>query len=394
MTALRTALLGLALALLVPAGAGASTTTLVYEEPLPLLDIPAAYALVVAGQPGEANRIVVEAADDGGYTVTDTGAPLEAREGCAAVGPNSARCPATRPVGDHSVFVDGRGADDQIGVRALPATTAVELRGGGGADLLSGGDGHDLLAGGGGADGLVGGAGFDTLDGGGGNDVLDGSSGRDRISYQRRRAPVIVDLAAGTGGEEGERDTLVSVEKAVGGLGGDRLLGSSGDDILVGGEGDARDRVRGRAGNDVVIGRRAHGGRGDDSVDARRLSCGKGLDTLYRGIHQAPGPFARECERLVAIFVVVQPQPLRVTRRRAVFGVRCHGARRCRGALTLRDRRGILGRARFSMRLADDSARLQRVRIPLDRRPARRVGTLRIDGPRAYHRSTLRTRLR
>ena len=57
------------------AQAHAATASLVYEEPLPELDIPAAYALTVEGARGAANRIAV-GERDGGFTVTSASGPL------------------------------------------------------------------------------------------------------------------------------------------------------------------------------------------------------------------------------------------------------------------------------------------------------------------------------
>jgi len=379
--------LAIALALAGAPAAAASSATLVYEAPIPELEIDAAYALAVQAGDGEANRITVRLGD-GAYVVTDTGAPLRPREGCVPVSAGEVRCAMTLAVGDRSVFVDAGDGDDQVALRDLGADTVTEVRGGPGRDLLFGGDGHDLLLGGAGDDGLLGGGGFDRLDGGAGDDV------RDRVSYQRRRRPVTVDLAEGTGGARGERDLLIEVEEVVGGRAADVLRGSAGADTLIGGEGPARDRAHGRGGDDVVIAYQARGGAGNDSVDGRHVACGRGFDALYRGTHRAPGPFPRDCEQLVAVFAVLRPHPLRASRRTVVFGVRCHDRDRCRGALRLRDRRGVLGQRRFDIRRGSDPAALHRVRIRLSRRPVRRVGTLRIDGVRAYQRSSFRVRLR
>ena len=62
----------------------------------------------------------------------------------------------------------------------------------------------------------------------------------------------------------------------------DVIRGTTGNDTLVGGEGNARDRLVGRGGDDGLIGYRAIGGRGDDVLDAQRLSCGRGTDSIFR----------------------------------------------------------------------------------------------------------------
>ena len=372
------------------AATSAATATLAYESPLRALDIPAAYALTIrAGS--AANRISV--AESGGeYVITDRAAPLQAGKGCVAVRAWAVRCPTPRSVGDRSLFVDAAGGNDHIWLRSLPGGTLAEARGGRGNDLIYGGSGNDRLLGGPGTDGLSGGIGIDLLEGGSGDDVLHGGRGRDAVSYQGRSDSVAVDLAQGTGGGRGERDRLLDVEGVIGSSAADTIRGTSGADTLVGGEGRARDRLRGRAGNDGLIGYRAVGGRGDDVLDARRPSCGDGEDTIFRRTHTAPGPFPSACERIVAIFVVLRPQPVRSTRRAAVFAVRCEKPGPCRGGLELRDHRGTIGHAKFSLRGGGESVALHRVRVPLER-PAD-VATLRITGVRAYQLSTFRVRLR
>ena len=381
-----------AAALILPGGAWAATVELVYEEPIPGI-AESAYALSVVAARGEANRITVASNSDA-FAVTDAGAPLTAGDGCQEVPRGGVRCPTPQPARDRSVFLDGGDGGDRLALGPQLTGTATEVRGGSGADLVFGGAEHDLLFGGAGADGLVGGTGFDELDGGPGGDVLYGGPGTDTASYQQRRTPVQVDLAAGTGGGSGEGDTLGEIEEVVGGRGADDLRGSSEPDALLGGEGPGRDRADGRGGDDVVIAHRAIGGPGDDSVDGRSLSCGAGQDAVYRGRHKAPGPFPRPCEFVVAVFLVLRAQPVATARRAVTFAVRCNGPMGCRGALELRDGRGRLGRARFTVRRGRDPARLKRVVIRLARSPTRRVVTLRISGMRAYQRSSFKTAVR
>lgn len=390
---MRTVLLALlVLAVAGTAPAGAATVTLSYEPPVPGLEPDAAYGLAVMDRAGEANQLWVRA-DAGAYTVTDFAVPLKPGEGCEALSANEARCPMTEPADQHSVFVDGGDGHDRIVLGSLHYWTDTELHGGAGNDQLLGGSGHELLFGGPGDDAIGGGSGFDKLDGGPGDDVLVGGDGFDRASYQSRRRPVVVDMAAGTGGERGERDTLRELEEVVGGRAADRLFGDSGPNTLVGGEGHARDVLRGRGGDDVLVGYRGIGGPGDDSLDVQSPSCGSGADALYRGLFKTRGPFPRACETVLGVFIVLKPDPVRRSRRRMDFAVRCRGER-CKGRLRLADRRGKLGSAHFSFERATDDFTMRRVRIRLSRRPSGRVGTLRISGQRAYHRDRLRTRLR
>ena len=376
------------------AGANATTANLVYEPPIRELDIPAAYALSVEAGSGQSNGIVV-AEDAGGYTVaTDAGATLQPGLGCEAATPSEVRCPTPLAVGDRSAFVDAGDGADQVSVGGLDPATLAEARGAGGRDVIFGGAGDDFLLGGGGRDALVGGVGIDLLDGGSGDDVLHGGPDRDAVTYQPRSRPVTVDLAQGVGGRRRERDAITDVEGVIGSSAADVIRGTSGNDTLVGGEGSARDRLEGRGGDDGLIGYRAAGGRGDDVLDAHRLSCGGGADTIFRRTHSPPGPFSRTCERLIAIFVVVRPDPIRSARRAVVFGVRCERPGRCRGALELRDSGGVIGRRKFSLRRGADSVALQEVRIPLERRAEERVTSLHISGVRAYQSSSFRVRLR
>ena len=94
-----------------------------------------------------------------------------------------------------------------------------------------------------------------------------------------------------------------------GGTGGDRLIGSTGDDILTGGTGgdviqgsDGRDRLDGQAGRDTLKGGGGQdwldgaGGRdafaaggGNDRIDSsgqvlERVNCGAGLDKVKGGV--------------------------------------------------------------------------------------------------------------
>ena len=105
-----------------------------------------------------------------------------------------------------------------------------KLTGDDGVNLLTGGQGDDTLAGGGGVDQLVGGGGSDTAD------------------FASATAAVLVNLGAGTGGD----DTLTSIENAAGSAMDDTLIGSAGANRLVGQGGD--DTLRGGDGADVLVG--------------------------------------------------------------------------------------------------------------------------------------------
>jgi hemolysin type calcium-binding protein len=376
------------------AAATAGMATLDYEKPLPELEIGAAYALAVEAARGQRSRIAV-GEDADGYTVIDNGAPLLPGSGCSAVTAHTVRCATPRAAEDRSVFVDAGNGTDHVALPGLRLRTAAEVRGGGDADVIFGSAGADVLSGGGGGDILVGGTGIDLLDGGGGNDVIAGGPDRDAVTYQRRSQPLTVDLAGETGGARGEHDRLYGIESVIGGRAADEIRGTRGSDTLVGGEGAAHDRLVGRGGADGLIGYRAIGGRGADVLDAHRLGCGRGRDVIFRRTHSPRGPFPRTCERLIAIFVVLRPQPIRTSRHRAIFGVRCFRIGTCRGALELRDRKGVIGvigRRHFELRRRGESDRLHEVRIRLRRHP--RAATLRVTGVRAFQTSSFAVTLR
>jgi len=131
-------------------------------------------------------------------------------------------------------------------------------------ERLIGSDYNDSLGGSSGTDLLAGGSGNDTLDGAAGNDTLDGDAGTDTASYASATIGVTVSLAltsaqntvgAGT-------DTLISIEKLIGGSSNDSLTGSIGNNSISGG-----------AGNDTL-----DGGVGNDS-----LAGGAGIDTFVIG---------------------------------------------------------------------------------------------------------------
>ena len=172
----------------------------------------------------------------------------------------------------------GEGGDDKLhGERG-----SDRLFGGGGRDSLFGETGNDLLDGGAGdGDRVNAGPGDDTLDGGPGDfDVLVGGPGNDRIdggpgahdvaSYAGTGGAVTIDLQGQTvTGAEGER--MRGIEDAVGGSGGDTLIGDPGTvNRLDGGPG--ADRLIAAGPGDL-----AFGGPGSDECGggfAAETSCG------------------------------------------------------------------------------------------------------------------------
>ncbi len=103
--------------------------------------------------------------------------------------------------------------------------------------------------------------GNETLNSTTANNILDGGPGIDTASFSTATAaqPLVIDLQAGTATGHGT-DTLISIEKVIGGAGNDQIAGSVADETLNGGAGD--DVLDGRAGDDTLI-----GGLGNDTID-------------------------------------------------------------------------------------------------------------------------------
>ena len=170
------------------------------------------------------------------------------------------------------------------------------LNGDGGHDTMRGENGHDRLHGGTGNDNLRGGNGDDTLTGSTGNDTIYGDSGRDvAIMEVSQRSVSSVRLLSGgrievtssrgvdiySGIEEFRfTDATLSTSEAANLRYGLTLKGTSGANVLIGGNG--HDSLYGYAGNDTLNGEggndRLDAGDGNDSMVG-----GNGNDTLMGG---------------------------------------------------------------------------------------------------------------
>jgi hypothetical protein len=154
-----------------------------------------------------------------------------------------------------------------------------QLSGDAGVDVLRGGGGIDLLAGGDGVDALFGDAGEDFLFGDGGADDIHGGDGVDHVDLVASGAQTLTLDDVGDDGLAREGDNVHSdVEDAATSLGGDRLVGSSRDNILFGDEGN--DDITGRGGTDILV-----GAGGEDVIRARdgiadTIACGPGADEV------------------------------------------------------------------------------------------------------------------
>ncbi len=238
---------------------------------------------------------------DGAWIVTEQGLPMGAGDGCALLGPETARCPvASNPAG---LFLDGGEGGDLLAVESsVPATASARLIGGNGVDTLIGGAGDDSLDGTLGnvwGDALYGGSGDDALtngsvlDGNGGSDLLialpcgetiEGGAGVDSVSFARSSLGVEAKLGGSAGiapydgfgggcptqhGGPPASQIDGSVESIEGSAHADVLSGDGGRNIILGRGGD--DEIHGAGGNDFLV-----GGEGIDSLYGEG-----GADRLY-----------------------------------------------------------------------------------------------------------------
>jgi hypothetical protein len=283
--------------------------------------------------------------------------------------------------------VDGSISDYFTVISAAPGSDRVkvtkgsaEVYGGGGRDTLIGGPGSDTLYGSGGPDLVYGRGGGDFLSGDGtaygqkprpaASDLLDGGPGFDYASWEERQSHVAVDLRRPAhGGGAGEHDRLPSIEAAVGGSAGDRLVGNADPNLLLGGPGP--DVLRGGGGGDEIDAGRAVTGeaaRPDGAADS--VACGDGND-LVRGVGLGNPPrgsgkdvLTQDCERmgLEGHRLVVPRLPLGERSVRVQVG--CGAEHGCWRRVVLDDRGTELGHSRQVKLRFDTTAWLT---VPLGR---------------------------
>jgi hypothetical protein len=236
--------------------------------------------------PGERNDVVVTETPGAPPVVRihDAGAEIALDRSigswCTTTGPHDAVCTleSFSPYNNPIEFKLGD-ANDRLAVSEVSDPTLQTIVDGGtGADELRGGTSvsNATFRGGPGRDVVIGGAAGDQLSGGGSDDTIDGGPGVDWLGYGDRARPIVVDLAAGRGGEAGEHDAIANIENVNGGSGPDRLAGDAGPNELDGGPGD--DVLRGRGGPDGLSGGdgidRLFGGAGDDGLDVGGFRAG------------------------------------------------------------------------------------------------------------------------
>jgi Ca2+-binding RTX toxin-like protein len=192
--------------------------------------------------------------------------------------------------GDDSI-VTGDGPDE---IDGGPGNDFI--RSNGGDDKIQGGEGNDKLESGPGNDTINGGAGNDAIYPGAGNDTVNGDDGDDLIaSYQGDPDTGADDLRGGAGtdtldlGNHVPGATIKLDDVANDGNSGEgdnyhsdfeRILGTSGDDVIVGT--NNADYIRGGTGNDTIMGLGGNdeidGDSGNDVIDG-----GAGNDLIYGG---------------------------------------------------------------------------------------------------------------
>ena len=116
-------------------------------------------------------------------------------------------------------------------------------------DTIVGNDNANRIFGEGGNDTISGLGGDDFIDGGDGDDTIDAGAGADTASFADAVVPVVANIGAGVATGAGN-DTITNFEGLLGSSLNDVLIGGPGDDTIDGGLGD--DTINGVAGNDTA----------------------------------------------------------------------------------------------------------------------------------------------
>ncbi|MDP3300652.1 MAG: hypothetical protein Q8S36_01655 [Sulfuricurvum sp.] len=123
-----------------------------------------------------------------------------------------------------------------------------------GNDNIGGGAGNDYISGNDGNDVIFGASGNDNIGGGAGNDTLDGGLGNDTLRYVNAPNDVTVNLSIISAQYTiGEWDTIANFENLIGSSYNDTLTGTSGDNIIDGGNGTDTAIYSGNASGYIVV---------------------------------------------------------------------------------------------------------------------------------------------
>jgi len=128
---------------------------------------------------------------------------------------------------------------------------ADSIFGDGGDNVINGNGGDDIIYGGAGNDTINGGAGDDMIQGDVGADHLDGGSGINTLSYNYSTSGVTVNLATSTATRgDATGDVISNFQNVFGSYaGGDKLIGSAGNNVLLEHAGD--NQLTGGGGKDT-----------------------------------------------------------------------------------------------------------------------------------------------
>jgi Ca2+-binding RTX toxin-like protein len=173
----------------------------------------------------------------------------------------------------------GAAGDSYTDVESLIGSAQGDwLVGGASANTLSGGNGNDTIWGAAGVDSILGGLGDDLIYGGADADSIDGGGGTDTVTYADSTTSIGLRIGPAANWAGAAGDTYSNVERFIGSIyndimvgdndnntldgeaGADRIWGSFGDDTLLGNAGD--DTLIGGSGSDLH-----DGGAGSDTVD-------------------------------------------------------------------------------------------------------------------------------
>lgn len=259
-----------------------------------------AVQVLYAAAPGEANRLTATArtadpsSSQASWTFRDTGAPIEAGDGCFADPVGSVTCPLPPARPGHLWVVLNTQVTLGDGADTADLSGPYDVDAGAGDDTVAVHAGGASVALGDGADSAFADGGEMGADGGPGPDTFNASAaGAMEVSYDTSPAPVSVTLdgQANDGGIGEGDDVRAGVTGITGSHGPDvldargangrvKLIGSDGDDVLYAPDGGGD--LDGQAGRDVL-----YGGPGPDELhgglDGDQLFGGDGNDGLGAG---------------------------------------------------------------------------------------------------------------
>lgn len=153
---------------------------------------------------------------------------------------------------------------------------------GNGNNTITTGSGNDTIVSGTGLSNITAGDGTNSITVGNANSTVVGGTGSDTVTYSLfTNVYANIDTGfAGTSLGTAQANRLIDIDHLTGGSGNDTLIGNNGDNVLRGGAGN--DSIFGGGGNDTI-----YGGDGDDIIDGGTgnniIYGGNGADTINGG---------------------------------------------------------------------------------------------------------------